>query len=96
MKKLLTISRDVNIKVASAIHDYLVADNIYLPIDPTDKLLIHSKNIKKGERTHTHQKKNYYSPVSGKVQKIEARKNARGEDAYFLNIKNDFQENADY
>ena len=96
MKKLLTISKDVNIKVTSAIHDYLVADNIYLPIDPTDKLLIHSKNIKKGERTHTHQKKNYYSPVSGKVQKIEARKNARGEDAYFLNIKNDFQENDSY
>lgn len=96
MKKLLTISKDVNIKVASAIHDYLVADNIYLPIDPTDKLLIHSKNIKKGERTHTQQKKNYYSPVSGKVQKIEARKNARGEDAYFLNIKNDFQENDSY
>lgn len=96
MKKLLTISKDVNIKVASAIRDYLVADNIYLPIAPKDKLLIHSKNIKKGERTHVHQKKSYYSPVSGKVLKIEVRKNARGEDAYFLNIKNDFQENDSY
>ena len=56
MKKLLTISKDVNIKVASSIHDYLVADNIFLPIDPKDKLLIHSKNIKKGERTHEHLK----------------------------------------
>lgn len=96
MKKLLTISKDVNIKVASTIHDYLIADNIYLPIDPTDKLLIHSKNIKKGERTHEHQKKNYYSPVSGKILKIEVRKNSHGIDAYYLNIKNDFQENDSY
>ena len=96
MKKLLTISKDASIKVASTIYDYLAADHIYLPIDPTDKLLIHSKNVTKGELLYRHKKKGYYSPVSGKILKIEEKKNKEGEKQYYLNIKNDYQENDSY
>jgi len=96
MKRLVSITKDPNIKVKSTITEFLSPDYIYLPIEKNDKLFIQKKNIQKNEVLFQQQEKVVSSPVSGTIEKIIPRKNYLEEEKTFLKIKNDFQENDDY
>jgi len=96
MKKLLTISKDGSIKVASQIVYSILPEFVYLPITKDAQILVKKKKIKKGEALFSIQNKITYSSVSGNILNIVSLKNYLGQDQLYLKIKNDFQENDNY
>lgn len=95
MKKLLTIAKDSRIKVSSQVTDYLLPNEIYLPITQDAKMLITKKSVMKQDVLFSIDNKVVYSPISGKITKVGPLNNAKNEQLY-LQIKNDFQENDNY
>lgn len=96
MKKLLTIAKDSRIKVFSQITDYLLPIEVDIPINENAKMLISNKNVMKGEALFSIDNKVFYSPISGKIIKIEKLHDAFKNENLYLKIKNDFQENDNY
>ena len=89
MKNLLTISKDVSIKVNSQVTNFLEPTKIYLPLD--EKIEIQKSKVKKGEKLYSYQNKDIYSSVSGQIvgkQKIQ--------NTWYLVIKNDYREEDKY
>lgn len=91
MKKLLTIVKDVSIKVSSQITDFLEPTHIYLPIDEETLQNIEIKKVKKGERLYSFENQEIYSSVSGRIVGFLKKENKK-----YLEIKNDYKEEGTY
>ena len=91
MKKLLTIVKDVSIKVSSQITDFLEPTHIYLPIDEETLQNIEIKKVRKGERLYSFENQEIYSSVSGRIVGFLKKENKK-----YLEIKNDYKEEGTY
>ncbi len=95
MKKAVSILCPEKWKVNRQVKEFLTPDFVYLPISKEAKMLTKKRNVYKGDALYEYQKKTYYSPISGKIEKIVSLKQGEKEN-YFLKILNDFQENDHY
>ena len=91
MKKLLTIVKDVSIKVSSQITDFLEPTHIYLPIDEETLQNIEIKKVKKGEILYSFEDQEIDSSVSGRIVGFLKKENKK-----YLEIKNDYKEEGTY
>ncbi len=96
MKRLVTLSKDLNIKVNSSITEFLTPDFVYLEVDKEDTFYMKQKKVKKNDLLFFHQGKNVYSPISGKIEHIIKQQDYFGNEKTYLKIKNNFQEEDSY
>ena len=88
MTKLIKLDKDNNIKVTKKLEEYLNPDYVYIPLPPKKEDLKKEKIIKKGSLFYH----DTFSPVSGKLIKLEDCLLPSGENVKCLVLENDFQE----
>lgn len=72
--------------------EYLLPNEIFLPVPKSSKILIKKKHIKKNEPLYIESGITRTSPISGTLKKVVSKDNYFGQTCVFLNILNDFQE----
>ncbi len=96
MKKILSLTQNINIKMENDIKEMMNPSKVFLPIDETAILKIKSKTVLKGELLYTYLQKDFYSPVSGYIKNIVKRKDYTLKEVSFMQIQNDYQELSNY
>ena len=91
MTKLIKLDKDSTIKITSKIEEYLTPDYVYIPLPPKKEDLKKEINIKKGSLLY----KNKFSPISGKLVKLDSYLIPNGKEVNCLVIENDFQEKSE-
>lgn len=88
MTRLIKLDKDLTIKIAKKMEEFLTPDFVYIPFPPKKEDLKKEKLIKKGSKIYL----DVYSPISGKLTKIEKCLLPNGKEVNCLVLANDYQE----